>query len=279
MENEQNGRTTLRNLYATGKQVRRSFKHDDHRAEAYYNDYITFVRRCMGPGLVEPRRRLLDVGCGVGWSSFIFAWAGYQVTGIDLNASAFEPPAHENLTLVEGTVLELPFSDASYDVVTAYSALEHIPDPGAAMREMVRVCRPGGIICIVGPNLLSPYQSLKFLALNLKNGVFRRRPGMARHPFGNTVPESLKSFPINMGRTFSKLLSPPKKANFIMRIPDTIPPFHGDNDACYLCNPMDVCADLKRNGCRIEQNGAYGRARVLAPFVGGTWVAAQKAKA
>ncbi len=266
-------------LYATGDRVRMSFDNDEQRATAFFDDYITFVTRSAGRVSVDAGNRLLDVGCGAGWSSFLFAQSGYQVTGIDLNANAFEPPATEGLRLMEGSVLQLPFPDATFDVVAAYNTLEHIPEPRTALQEMLRVCRPGGLVCIVGPNLLSPYQSLKFLTMNLKRGAFRRRPGMARHPFGNTVPESLASLPINVGRAFRKLTSPSGQTNFLMRIPDPVPPFHGDNDACYLCNPMDVAAHLKRQGCRIEQYGAYGRPRFLAPFVGGTWIAARKIEA
>jgi ubiquinone/menaquinone biosynthesis C-methylase UbiE len=211
-------------LYATGDRVRMSFDRDEQRATAFFDDYVTFVTRSAGRTSADVGNRLLDVGCGAGWSSFLFAQSGHQVTGIDLNANAFEPPATEGLRLMEGSVLQLPFSDASYDVVAAYNTLEHIPEPQRALQEMLRVCRPSGLICVVGPNLLSPYQSLKFLAMNLKRGTFRRRPGMARHPFGNTVPESLASLPTNVGRTLRKLTSPSGQTSFLMRVPDPVPP-------------------------------------------------------
>jgi 2-polyprenyl-3-methyl-5-hydroxy-6-metoxy-1,4-benzoquinol methylase len=98
-----------------------SFDRDEQRATAFFDDYVTFVTRSAGRTSADVGNRLLDVGCGAGWSSFLFAQSGHHVTGIDLNANAFEPPATE----------------ASYDVVAAYNTLEHIPEPQRALQEML----------------------------------------------------------------------------------------------------------------------------------------------
>jgi SAM-dependent methyltransferase len=47
---------------------------------------------------------------------------------------------------------KLPFADASFDLVTCQTVLIHMPDPGAAVDEMVRVVRPGGLILAAEPN-------------------------------------------------------------------------------------------------------------------------------
>ena len=109
--------------------------------------------------------------------------------------------------------------------------------------EMVRVVRPGGCVCIVGPNLLG----LNLYLQALTRYVWRNRPrrtilfrpmGMPRHPIGNTLPEVAYGLFVALGRIVRKSFS--RHAAFTMREPDLRPPFHSDNDALYLCNPLDL---------------------------------------
>jgi hypothetical protein len=53
-----------------------------------------------------------------------------------------------------------------------------------------------------------------------------------------TVPEILAVCLLRTGRLAGKLIS--WSSRFTMREPDSVPPFHADNDACYLCNPTDL---------------------------------------
>ena len=171
-----------------------------------------------------------------------------------MNPARFEPPPHPGLHLQEGSALELPFSDASFDLVAAYTVIEHVPDPEAMLREMIRVARPGGTVTIVSPHLLSPLASLRVvLRHSWKNRpakeIFLRSPRMPRHPAGNTLPEGLATFFGNIARMTAKLLSP--RPGFTMREPDLRPPLFADNDACYLCNPVDLVKYFRSRGCRI----------------------------
>jgi len=247
------------------------------RSGEYYSRYVAFVERAAGSP-PPPGARLLDAGCGAGWSSFWFARRGYDTVGVDLNASFFEPPPTPGLTLREASALDLPFADESFDVVTMYQTLEHIPDPARALREMLRVCRAGGTVCVVGPNLLSLGQTLREIRNTLRHRPFRRifvrTPDMQRHPFGNTLPETLASLPRNAGRLLAKSLS--RRARFTMRQPDLTPPFVADNDACYLCNPLDLVRFFSAHGADVIQSGAFGRPRLGTLLAAGTWVAARK---
>jgi len=265
----------LQDLYRSAEGVRGHFDNDEQRATLYFQRYVDFVTRSAP---LHSHPVLLDIGCGAGWSSYSFAKRGYQVTGVDLNQKAFEPPSADGLTLREASVLDLPFGDASFDVVTCYQTLEHVPDPRAALLQMFRVCKPGGVLCVVGPNLVSIGQSLKGLFFACQNRplrrIFLRAPGMPRHPYGNTLWEAVKSVPLSLGRVILKTLA--SEPDFSMRQPDLVPPFFADNDACYLCNPIDLVKFLPKNGCRIVQNGAYGRPPFTASLAGGTWIAACK---
>src|SRR5262249_55626619 len=152
---------------------------------------------------------------------------------------------------------------------------EHVPDPGRALREIMRVCCPGGVIAIVGPNLVSPFPGLAYLAKpsSWQSLRFRRRPGMPNHPYGNTVPEILAIALLRLAPLCIKAATGP---HFTMREPDTAPPFHADNDACYLCNPIDIINYFKGLGCSIERRGKPGRPAFTYALAGGTWVAARK---
>ena len=122
----------------------------------YYESYLAFVEAIF-PVQQTQETRLLDVGCGSGWSTYGFARGGYEATGIDLNAGAFEPPQVGGLTLAQANAVSLPFADASFEVVSSYQCLEHIPEPQRAIDEMIRVCKPRGVVCIVSRIYLAPH--------------------------------------------------------------------------------------------------------------------------
>jgi ubiquinone/menaquinone biosynthesis C-methylase UbiE len=101
--------------------------------------------------------RVLDVGCGPGSITQGLAEraAPGQVIGLDLSretlASARANAAArglDNLTYEEGSVYQLRFPDASFDVAYAHQVFQHLREPGAALREMLRVVRPGGLVAV-----------------------------------------------------------------------------------------------------------------------------------
>jgi SAM-dependent methyltransferase len=249
---------------------------DAESAARAYANYMNFIGRVAPSG-----GSLLDVGCGNGWSSYLFSTRGYDTTGVDLNAAFFEPQPGPKLCLKEGSVLDLPFPDNSFDVVTAYAMLEHVPDPALALREMLRVVKVGGILCVVGPNLISALHPLRGLCGHAWRNrplrrIFLRDPAMSRHPGGNTVPENAVAFVRNCLRLISHMIS--LEPRFEMRQPDLVPPFHADNDACYLCNPFDIVKYLRPRGCELVIDGKPGRPRFTVGLASGTWVAVRKVR-
>lgn len=100
-------------------------------------------------------QRLLDVGCGPGTvtSGLARAVAPGLVTGLDaapdVLATAREHAAETglaNLEFVEGDVYALDYPDDTFDIVYANQLLQHLSDPVAALQEMHRVLRPGGLL-------------------------------------------------------------------------------------------------------------------------------------
>ncbi|GAA3364806.1 methyltransferase domain-containing protein [Saccharopolyspora gregorii] len=100
---------------------------------------------------LTPGAAVLDVGCGPGTITHDFAErvAPGHVTGVDNAAEIVEQAsagAPANTAFQVADVYALPFADGSFDVVHAHQVLQHLTDPVAALREMRRVCRPGGIV-------------------------------------------------------------------------------------------------------------------------------------
>lgn len=241
------------------------------QAESLYSRPLRFCCHFASRG------SFLDVGCGSGWLTYLLAKRGFDATGVDLNPEAFEPPPLPNLSFRQGNATRLPFDDKSFDVVLANTVLEHTPQPQEVLLEMKRVLRPGGLLIVTGPNLVALGPSIKgLLSLPWRRpfrDVFFRRANMQRFPYGTTLPEILAHLFMNMLRIPRKLLT--RTPLFVFRTPDLIPPFHGDNDAIYLCCPVDICRFLTRQGFDILRDVDVGRLRITRSLAGGTWVAAR----
>lgn len=104
---------------------------------------------------LAPGAALLDVGCGPGTITLDLARhvAPGRVVGVENVAAPLEVAranAHERADttteFVIGDVYALDFPDDSFDIVHAHQVLQHLTDPVLALREMRRVCRPGGIL-------------------------------------------------------------------------------------------------------------------------------------
>jgi len=103
-----------------------------------------------------PEDTVLDVACGPGLVVVAFARVVKHATGIDITPAMLErAKVHaaeqgvRNVTWRQGDVLPLPYPDASFSMVTSRFAFHHFLDPFAVLREMVRVCTPGGMVVVV----------------------------------------------------------------------------------------------------------------------------------
>jgi len=97
----------------------------------------------------ENDRRVLDAGCGTGgMMSWLKRYANNgEVMGVDLSPKALMFSHRDHRNLSRGSVTHLPFADASFDLVTSFDVLQHVPDheDARAISEIHRVLRPGGI--------------------------------------------------------------------------------------------------------------------------------------
>jgi ubiquinone/menaquinone biosynthesis C-methylase UbiE len=144
---------------------RRSAELYDMQVEVLFGGSADLMRRqALAPiarhlaGRSNSDTRLLDVGCGTG--RFLVQiksnWPRLKVAGVDLSphylAEARERlEAWSRVELVQGAAEELPFAEAEFDVVTSVFLLHELPRKvrHAALREMARVLKPGGMLVMV----------------------------------------------------------------------------------------------------------------------------------
>lgn len=108
--------------------------------------------RLVKAARIAPGQRVLDVGCGTGVVAIAASRTGASVVGVDLTPELLER-ARANATIagVEiewhlGDVEQLPLKDAEFDVVVSQFGHMFAPQPELAVREMLRVLRPGGTL-------------------------------------------------------------------------------------------------------------------------------------
>ncbi len=114
------------------------------------------LRRIVEMAQAGPTDTVLDVACGPGLLACAFARVTKHVTGIDVTPKMLEQAAAvqrqhglHNLTWHEREVPPVPYRDAEFSIVSARFAFHHFLDPLEVLKEMRRVCRPGGRVVVV----------------------------------------------------------------------------------------------------------------------------------
>jgi SAM-dependent methyltransferase len=129
----------------------------------FYREKMRAIHRIAPPDLPEGTR-ILEVGGGrSGMAASLFP--GASIVSLDLEPSfAAAQSAGGTVTFVTGDACDLPFPDDSFDVVTMFDVLEHIPDDHRAAQEALRVTRPGGRILVSTPRADWHYPFYPFMA-------------------------------------------------------------------------------------------------------------------
>lgn len=138
--------------------------------EAIHRLVAAVIRRRRAGGT------LLDVGCGAGSLWPFLAERFDRYLGADVvRYDGFPEVGTFCLVDLDGGRVDLP--DAAADVVAAVETIEHLENPRAFMRELVRLARPGGLVIVTTPNQLSLLSKLTLLLRNQFN-AFQERPGL-----------------------------------------------------------------------------------------------------
>jgi ubiquinone/menaquinone biosynthesis C-methylase UbiE len=116
-------------------------------------DALKLIVEAASPG---PDDRVLDVACGGGLVARAFAPHVRHATGIDVTPAMLETARKAaaekrlaNTSWDQGDVATLPYADGSFTIVATRFSFHHFVDAQVVLREMVRVCAPGGRIVVV----------------------------------------------------------------------------------------------------------------------------------
>jgi ubiquinone/menaquinone biosynthesis C-methylase UbiE len=118
-----------------------------YELEPFIHDYADFAS--------TRGQQVLEIGVGLGTDHVQFARAGAELHGVDLTERGIELLRNrleqEGLSseLQVADAEQLPFADDRFDVVYSWGVLHHTPDTPRAIREAIRVLRPGGRICVM----------------------------------------------------------------------------------------------------------------------------------
>jgi demethylmenaquinone methyltransferase/2-methoxy-6-polyprenyl-1,4-benzoquinol methylase len=162
------------------------------------------VRDALG---LRPGERVLDLAAGTATSSAALARSGATVVGCDFSLGmlrvgrrAGRGTGQDAVRLVAGDALRLPFADGVFDAVTVSFGLRNTADPLVALRELLRVTRPGGrlVVCEFSAPVWRPFRTLYVEYL------VRALPALARRVSSDPaayeyLAESIRAWPEQPG--------------------------------------------------------------------------------
>lgn len=97
---------------------------------------------------------LLDIGCGIGYFLYLAKNDGYNVQGADISKWAkIYAKKKFDVDVIAGNFLEMDITENSYDMVTLWQTIEHLPQPNLFLNKIYKILKPGGYICIATPDV------------------------------------------------------------------------------------------------------------------------------
>ena len=145
---------------------------------------------------LQPGERVLDLAAGTGVSTVEFGKSGAWCVAADLSRGMLEAGRFRDVPMVAADGTTLPFADQSFDAVTISYGLRNFSDPDQAMRELLRVTKPGGrmVIAEFSTPVFRPFRTLYLEYL------MKALPQLARSVSSNPdayfyLAESIRAWP------------------------------------------------------------------------------------
>lgn len=210
------------------------YRHNEAYAEflanwdtAFYSKYTDALRPA------RPAARVLDVGCGVGQVVGRLSADGIEAYGVEIS----EPSVARALRVCPRVQVydgrQLPFPDNYFAATGTLNVLEHVDEPEAYVREMVRVTEPGGVVVISSPNFL-------------------RVIGPGYHPRMKGIGQKWSNLRGMLARR-RKIRTAPHAVRFERMLPIVRQPFQPDDDAIVATNSLEIAFQLETLNCTIER--------------------------
>jgi ubiquinone/menaquinone biosynthesis C-methylase UbiE len=130
--------------------------------------------------LLQPRPEevILDVGCGTGVFTRNILKLGPRITGLDISYPMLRRAELKlkgfPFRAVAGDMKGLPFADESFDRVVSMTALEFLVDGQAAVQDLLRVTKKGGVVVVTTLNSLSPWADRRKKAAGKGHSLFQQ---------------------------------------------------------------------------------------------------------
>lgn len=161
----------------------------DDPIERFDKNQLTRRDRCLGVLGSVSGKRILDVGCGVGFISRMLVGRN-EVHGVDISAEYLARAASWGIETERWDIQKgLPFDSDSFDIVLVTEVLEHIFDTDALLSEVRRVLKEGGVLVLTVPNVCSLVSRIQVGLGRLPSYVEHHcRAGMAGHIRGYNLP-------------------------------------------------------------------------------------------
>jgi SAM-dependent methyltransferase len=125
-----------------------------HRAEDrhwWYQGRRRVLERAIARLELPAQAHILDAGCGSGRNMVDLAHHG-SVTGVELSPTSVQLARDRDAgEVIEGSVLDMPFNDGSFDLSVSLDVIEHLEDDIGALRELRRVTKAGGALLVTVP--------------------------------------------------------------------------------------------------------------------------------
>ncbi|MGA9874581.1 MAG: class I SAM-dependent methyltransferase [Solirubrobacteraceae bacterium] len=135
-------------------QMELEYELQTHRAEDrhwWYQGRRRVLERVIAQLELPAHARILDAGCGSGRNMVDLARHG-TVTGVELSpASVALARERDTGEVLEGSVMDMPFDEATFDLALSLDVIEHLEDDVGALRELRRVTKPGGALLVTVP--------------------------------------------------------------------------------------------------------------------------------
>ena len=169
-------------------------------------------RRVLGYLPQEGGGRLLDFGCGTGTYVARMAAAGWQAEGIDLGPEAVRAGREAGLVIHQGTLPGADLPPESFDAVTLWASIEHLPSPMATLGAIRTLLRPGGRLLVSCPSfgsLSAAWFGSAWYGLDLPRHLTHFTPGTLRQMLEKAGFEVERTWSVRrpgfIRRTFAQL--------------------------------------------------------------------------
>jgi len=140
--------------------------------------------------------KILENGCGVGMYVEHLSPFGGEITGLEYDFERAAEAGENSPQIINAAGEFIPLSSSAFDLILSHEVIEHVQDDQAAVREMIRVLKPGGRVALFCPNRGYPYET---------HGIYwKGQYHFGNKLFVNYLPRSLRNKLAPHVRVYSK---------------------------------------------------------------------------